>query len=1567
MSLVSKKGLEFIINQIGKAKYAFVDLVGDLNLKRGYFLDYERIAVKFRGSTIFHDYDLAGKTPLGQTAKPYQTFDTDENISFGFQGGQYKVDQKIASFANTGDWTPQYYNPPATEGWGVWDYNAWQYFLPAYNSAGNANTAYIIYNINSEPGDGSERTNYDYPVRWDGSLYQRVNLFNSSRWISIKNTGTVSNNEAHIIIPKSYFEGAQFINPLTNTPKDLGIASHIYLKTQGIGSTFSLGGSMAGLALTYLAYNVSEVSSTGSTTERIKDHYLFKVKTPATWTANYWYHLAFYWDTHDTNFLSSYPAYTSGTAVTFNSSNLSSTWNIYPRKTYLQKDIQNYISFDKTGVNDTNIYLFSKNKTNQKYFDGDYITTTEPFRYLYPETFSAYGDTNSLANYVTLSSFEYVSLVIATKNIISGNQYENGDIDFYLFFGKAMPLEATPDDWYNFQNYPQVGDEYDIVAKIILSYPSFKTSGTIKKVSNTYYNLNNASIIYIDRVADNFAQSSVGDSDLLSNLLQDVLSFTDYTRSTEYQSIFDNLSIKLVVPFSGYKYNKLSNYSDFANTSAKKTKLVHNLLKYPILSNLQSNYQISNGSGTITISGGSNIVVGLNTKFTSEVTENDYLYSVDGSTLYGKVLSIITDNYLILEENYKSNLQNQKFGIKNSSLETEPRNISVSELGSNALSSWMPLPPTTVFFRYDENGMYLNDINFENNTEFEFYQEISSVPDLLDQENTGTKLSKDYSFSIKFQDTNWNQYIKNIKLNASKFYISDEEYNQRLANEVSVSGYYKQGTSSEQSSNAQGTFNSMDEYRLYGNSAIIPDLQMGESRTISSKVVEPVDANKQTKDSFISNLKTSNPNISQTEIDLAVSEYELTKSFYVPDSNKFTNEFSTIKEVGMTVSNYMFDSSKHWISNFEEIIGGTKTNKIHTAQNINDLRSDSFVISIAGYSTSDNSINILENIYKQQIAISDSLSINQKQIGNYVNVNYKRFAFKVTPNDYQDIKSLKIRISSLSLFMNEEAYIQCSIWDDYNSLPNKKLITGSKVFYSIIKNVFDDVYFYVNYSLTKDRTYWFVFESNTNPPSYDNKTKGLVNVNGTTVSGIYNPGNNTYTDFAAYQKYASIGFGSSVSSNISSWFEITSIGATNSLTISSSAGTLTNQEYVVKYDLRLQISETSTPTANNCATYDGYSWTSLAGTPYVVFFGPDEEIYGGFNRNFEHSSLNLPAPNDSRSNNNDYLLDEFWTITNKDVFTPSVLSIYPRSFVARVVGIAATGSASSNLLYVENSNFDPMIMVGLGVTGNQISSGTAITDVYYNSGTNQYFISLSSNLSGSATTFYVGDSSNRYIKRANDIHLYIKYNVNNNLHTKYIKLEKSPTWVTQWYKKSPWNYFELTKNSPSDLTSANYNVDIKKFSGLGQSYYYNGFILGEFITLSSIGVTYDFKVTTNGGINLYINDEDKPYISNWKNTSLNSYTSSYAATGSSQPIKLELHFNNYQNDHLLKLEWRKTGTSLWNQVDSSFYLDSLSSPVNLDTNKIQNITFLSIGKNLSDINDEYLGFPVTDKIVIRNK
>jgi hypothetical protein len=124
------------------------------------------------------------------------------------------------------------------------------------------------------------------------------------------------------------------------------------------------------------------------------------------------------------------------------------------------------------------------------------------------------------------------------------------------------------------------------------------------------------------------------------------------------------------------------------------------------------------------------------------------------------------------------------------------------------------------------------------------------------------------------------------------------------------------------------------------------------------------------------------------------------------------------------------------------------------------------------------------------------------------------------------------------------------------------------------------------------------------------------------------------------------------------------------------------------------------------------------------------------------------------------------------------------------------------------------------VTSGVIASGTAITNLTYDSDINLYKIYLNNNLSGSANTHYFGDNTNRLITRANDIHLYLKYNVDNQLQTTYVKLDKSPTWIVQWYKKSSWNYLELDNYEMSDLTSAHHNINFDNFSGLGQTNYF---------------------------------------------------------------------------------------------------------------------------------------------------
>ncbi len=1565
MSQVKRKGLKFIIDQIGKAKYAYKSLVGDLTVNRGYFLDYEAIVPKIKGSTIFHDYDLAGKTLTGTITTPYQTYDSDEDIAFGFQGGQYAIDPKIAGFANTGDWTPQYYNPPTTEGWGVYDYNAWSSYIPPYNAAGSANTAYIIYNINSEPGTGSSRANYSFPVRYTGTGYTRVNLFNSSRWISVQNTtGSSSFNEARIIIPKSYFENCLHIDPKTNIPKDLAVYSHQNLITAGVGSTFALAGSMAGIALTLLAYSIQESSSSGSTTARIKNNYLIKVKTPATWTNNYWFHFGFYWETFDLFFRDYLPAYTSGTATTFNSSNLDSSWYIFPRKTYFQKDITNYLTFEKTGVNDSNIYLFSKNKSNNSFYDGDFPYTQNPFRYKFPETIdkASTGDTNSLSNFYSLSSNEFIPLVVTSTNILSGNEFENGDNEIFLFFGKPMPLSMAPIDWKNFDNYPEIDDQYNVIAKLILTYPSLSTSNTIKKVTNTSYNLNNASVVYIERKANNFAVPSLGDSDFINYSLQEILAFTTFTRGNEFDIYFNTILSNLVIPFSNFKAKGSQNLTTL---SPNNLLLIHNLLKYPNTDLLKSNNDFISCLGTISINGGTNVVIGKNTKFLTEISDGDYIYNSDGTILYGIVSSVNSDTYLVLESQYKKTITNQAYKIKNSVSETEPQYIDISLDGNKAVSDIGIKPPTKTFFEYSNDGIVLNNEKLNTNTEFEIYQKNSLLSSLNNHIDSGNKLVKDYSLAIKFRDSNQNFTNKNIFLNSSKFLISDNEYNIRKSKKLSLSGYYKKGTNQEQLNASEGTLNTIELYRLYGNSAIIPDLQIGESRTILSKVVAPVDNTKQSEVDFIADLKINNPNVTQTEIDENIADYELTKSFYSSNLSALPNLYNGIEEVGITVSNYS-SGDPYWFSNIESIYGSNQSTKFHTPNNLNDLRSDSFIICVSGYGTADYSINSIENIYKQQISVESSAGINVTTTAGSKNFIYPKVAFKFTSAEKQDIKSFKVKLSKTAKWLNNEAYIECSIYDNYENLPLNKLVTGSKVYYSDIENVLKDVYFYVNYSLTKNRTYWIVLESNTTLPVYDQKTKGLINVDDSSITGIYNPANNSFTNFEDYLVNAEIGIGATVASEINTWYPISGIASSTSMTVASTGMTASNQNYVVRYKFNIAIQESS-PSQQNIATYDGYEWTYQTGTPYRVFFSNEEEIYGSFNRNYENTNLSMAPVNDTRKTN-DYFVDGYWSINNKDVFTPSFLRIYPRSLVNRFTGIAATGSSGTNIINIYEQNFDNIVMAGISVTSNVLSSGTAITNVIYDQNNSNYSIYLSSNLTGSGdTTFYFGNNSINLIKRANDIHLYLKYYVNNTLNTSYFKLEKSPTWIIDWYKKDTWNYNDLNTNESFDLRSTHHKVDISKFSGLGQTNYFNGVIEGDFITKSSIGSTFDFRITSNGGIKLIINNESNPYISQWKNNSLNSFTTSYVATGSSVAINLKIQFCNLENDHTIKAEWRKTGEVAWNDIDSSFYFEPDISPILIDANKIKNLSYLVVGKTQDEINTPTLGFPETDRFTLRNK
>jgi hypothetical protein len=380
----------------------------------------------------------------------------------------------------------------------------------------------VIYG--TEPSGGIARTNYAYPVKYSSFTYSRVPLFNCARYISFYSPILAYfPNELHIVIEKKNFDGVELIDPLTNTPLDLGIYYHNSLFTSSKPG-FLLGVINTGEALTPLAYSVFECDQSGSITTRNKDYYFFKIKFPINIPFEQWGYLVFYFGTHDTYFQTGYPSYSSGTATTILSSSYGSNYIVNPKKSFFKNDFSNYINFEKTGINDSNVYLYSANKTHFEYVDGDYTQPSEPLRYKLNESIpntDVNGDTNSLSGLTNLNKFEYIAVTLGTRN--SGSFYEFPQNAISVFNSNPISLENALFDWSEYTNYPQVPDDYDAICNLILYYPDPLSSGTIRVNSNSLPVLNDCSIVYIKMTADNYAKSNIDDLDVTSYLFSSFL------------------------------------------------------------------------------------------------------------------------------------------------------------------------------------------------------------------------------------------------------------------------------------------------------------------------------------------------------------------------------------------------------------------------------------------------------------------------------------------------------------------------------------------------------------------------------------------------------------------------------------------------------------------------------------------------------------------------------------------------------------------------------------------------------------------------------------------------------------------------------------------------------------------------------------------------------------------------------------------------------------------------------------------------------------------------------------
>ena len=1489
MSNVTRRGLQFIVNQIGNAKYAFKDLVGDNVLNRGLIQKMDSIAVKIRGSKYFNDYDLSNKDVYGINESTFATYDTSDNLNITLQGGALKVDSKQSFFYNIGHWTPFNYNVPCLEGWQVYDYNAWSNYIPKFDSSGLANTSYVIYDIYNEPISGLARVNFDYPVRYNGTTYSRVPLFNYAKWISAYNDSGSAKDEVHLIVPKTEFSDVFRLDPSTELPIDLAVYSHEYLCSSEINNTLFLDGAMGDQNVSdefeKLSFEISLCDLNGDTVDSL-DYYFIKVNLPGSMNFGdgKWCHLAFYWGTYDDFYKTSYPTYSAGSASTYLPINLQETWYTFPKISYFRKELLNFTAYDKTGVNDTGVYLYSGNKTFFQKIDGQYINETVPFRYRLDDNIVYSGSGLSSNINPLLGDFEYLPLIVTSKN--NSVKYDNPKNDYYVFMSSPVPFNEIPTDWSEYELFPSVDEDYDVIAKIVVTKSSNANFNTPSYIGDSNYVSNGVSITYLEMVTDNSIKEPLGDEDVFFYFYNALVADSNSFKNVFFDNILDTLNFALSLPAARMSTANIKTPFVFKNTDQNYYLQFHNLLKFPTISALTS---------TI-----------------------------------------------------------------------DPKAIQFGKNGLKSLSDWNALTPSYDFAYINTDSSYISDLKLNLDNEFEIYQENTSGYNISDTNDAGTRIGKDYSFKIKFEDTSFTYLTKELFVNSSKYLLTDSDYALRISQNLPMKGYFKKGTYNEQQNISDGVLQNIDDYRVYGYSKVIPDLEMGSSRTILTQEVEPVDSNKITRSDYIAQLQASNPSITEEQINIQIENFLLTSSFYNPDSSKYSNKYSEIKSVGVTISEYS-NVSTRWTNNSSFMWGESIDSKFKSPKHVLDLRYDSFLISGSGYTIHDGSLDNLENLGDFKIVTGGS-SLGQTQQNGSKRISTEKIAIKVSPSTTTEISSFRLKMLNTSIFNNPSTYAKCEIWDSFSGLPNTVLASGTKVYIGNLTNTYNDYEFDISYKLHESRDYWLVLNFNNNPPLYDKNTLGKINVNDAEIVGVYNRTTDSFTDFEKYLSGSELGIGSTIPSNIINWYEISSIGSSNNMTVSGTGMTVYSQDYTIRYNFNLGISEASiaTTTPYNIAEFTSSGWALTQGTAYIKFYKPDEIIYGGFNKDFTNNTNILPGPNRYRELQPEYHVDDYWSWNIENIELPNAIYVYPRSTRFEQITTAGYGTASNSYVEIKAINWNTKILAGMAISTNYslLAAGSAITGIGYSSTSESYLLHLDQIVPYDFNQdVYIGSIGSTYLMRSEDINLKVRYLKNGFIQDKIISLPHAPTWNTYYYLQNSSTYNHLDKSFICDLKESSHNINFYDYDVNGTKNYLCGYSKANLTPKTGIGSTFEFRFISSGGVRVYLDGNSLASIDKWKTNG----STSICSFGSTVAFDIEVQFWNKTSLPILVGEWRisESGND-WQNIDNSFYLVSEPEPVLIDED-IQRISYISVSNKASDLDTQNMGMPPGDRFVLRSK
>ena len=1033
MSDITREGLKKISYILGEAQNSVLSLLGDLNKNPKALITLESLLCKMRGSTFFYNEDYSAfRYPADADPSVIETYDlvkfaSDDNINFGMQGAflTKNYNANAFSFATGSNWNPSLYGPPCPEGFGTWYYNAWNGYVKNPPSGG------------FEAGNYETRYESEFPVRYNGTPtpYTRVAFFEHARWISIYNDDVTARHYDDYVyvfeIDKNYLDGIQLVDPETDAPLDVRFMYYNKLLQKHTGSVWQqIDVSVSSnYELSYLAHEIEDNGDTYLIRINIPNDLVYDPAVGVGGTDHYpetWWHIVMFWGSKDGKVLNDVVAFDDAPSELVLATNEIIIWDV---KHFFNTKLNSKLTWTDHAINDSSDYnllggsdlryLIANNRLHFELIDGNanVLPESNPYKYNILDsilTQTQNFSTNSISNYVNdLQVGEYQSAILMVKTYGATSSFSYLDTvkfkGFTDFAIKTGPKFSANEARSDWENFEFYPEPDD-------DYLTFAKI-ILKRASTKNYGSIEAN--FVNGTANAFPDpKSSGKITILQNT--EIAWIEQVPMSFAIKPHGDTLISSILVPSL---FKTVNNFR-----FERKDQSILNLAARLLILASRTPSTIANSATALIDPNGA------------------------ASNIFRRLLKSPVDPLLQPEID-------------------ETLAIQFNSNERRLIESISSKPPSTEMLRLNADNLFLVDNKLNLANSFEVFLEPTDQCTAADNQASGNRLGLDYTLRLILEDSDENTLQKDWYILASKYFVSKEEYQNRIQKEQSVIGYF-----------TYDNLDTIDDWRLQGYAAVVPDLSMGESRVLTTRFVNPPDGNKETLEQFRARYEALGR--TSAEIDELVLKFlEAGGEFYTEDLFQYGNQFTSIREASINITT-MTEGTPYWQSNIKAFNSVVEADP----ETPDAYYSDSFTITLEGASgqTLDSFGKQAETIYE----FVPSSSIVDLTLHN----NNVAFNFSSGNGGRITTVALKLKadlFAAEDLFISNSGLITVSLYSSNtaNTAPDSLLKASSNsILYTDLENdIYQELYWNLDATLLASTDYWIVINLNSAPQGGDIK------------------------------------------------------------------------------------------------------------------------------------------------------------------------------------------------------------------------------------------------------------------------------------------------------------------------------------------------------------------------------------------------------------------------------------------------------------------------------------------------